>query len=99
MRPRGAFLRVAEIRAVPLAGPFLLGPAARGGMAGGQAEVGWCFSGVFGLAVPFGATRPPTRLGALPMTLAAAATAPAPAAEGASPSTAISRPNSAGMLS
>src|SRR5262249_6426231 len=27
--------------AVPLTGPLLLGPAARGGMAGGWAEVGW----------------------------------------------------------
>src|SRR5215831_8689358 len=81
MRPRTAFLRAAESRAVPLAGSLLLGPAARGGMGGGQADVGWGFSGVFRLDAAFGATRPSTCLGALPIV----STAEARAAEGASP--------------
>src|SRR5215470_19710604 len=72
-RRRTAFLRAAEIWALPLAGLLLLGPAARGGMAGGRAEVGWRFSGVF----RFGARRFPTCFGALPMPSTAAATAPA----------------------
>src|SRR5262245_32952643 len=94
MRPRTTFLRAAEIRVVPLARPLLLGPAARRGIDGRKADLGWRFSGVFRPAA-FGATHPPTCLGVLPMTSMAAATAPVPAAEGASPSTAMSRPNSA----